>query len=241
LIRRLAVIVPAANEEQTIASCLASIAAARVHLARSPAADVQVQVIVVLDNCQDQTAVIAARFPGVRPVMISAGRVGAARHAGARAAIASAPPARELWLANTDADCAVPRDWLSFMVAEARRDTQVVLGTVLPGPGLPAAMKAVWLGRHHLREGHPHVHGANFAIRADTYLRLGGWQPLTRGEDVDLARRAASGGHLRITRTASIPVVTSSRTAARAPGGFASYLTTLGEPQQGVPQLSRVL
>src|SRR5213078_2831832 len=148
-------------------------------LARSHTAGVQVQVLVVLDNCQDRTAVIAARFPGVRPVMISAGRVGAARHAGARAAIASAPPARELWLANTDADCAVPRDWLSFMVAEARCGTQVVLGTDLPG-------------------------------------------------------RAPSAGHLRITRTASIPVVTSSRTAARAPGGFASYLTALGEPQQGV-------
>ena len=85
---------------------------------------------------------------------------------------------------QTDADCAVPRDWLSFMVAEARCGTQVVLGTVLPGPGLSAALKAAWLGRHHLREGHPHIHGANFGIRADTYLTLGGWQPLSLGEDV---------------------------------------------------------
>jgi glycosyltransferase involved in cell wall biosynthesis len=230
LIRRMAVIVPAANEEQTIAACLASIAAARAHLARRHTADIQVQVFVVLDSCQDQTAAIATHFPGVRPVMISAGRVGAARHAGTRAAIGSGPPARELWLANTDADCVVPRDWLSFMVAEARRDTQVVLGTALPGPGLPAAEKAAWLGRHHLRDNHPHVHGANFGIRADTYLTLGGWRPLPRGEDVDLARRAASAGHLRITRTASIPVVTSSRTAARAPGGFASYLSSLAAP-----------
>jgi glycosyltransferase involved in cell wall biosynthesis len=241
LIRRLAVIVPAADEERTIASCLASVAAARAHLARSHTAGIQVQVFVVLDSCRDQTAVIAARFPGVRPVMISAGRVGAARHAGARAAIASAPPARELWLANTDADCAVPLDWLSFMVAEARRGTQVVLGTVLPGPGLPAAVKAAWLGRHHLRDNHPHIHGANFGIRADTYLTLGGWQPLALGEDVELAGRATSAGHLRITRTASIPVVTSSRTAARAPGGFAGYLTALAEPRQGVPQLNRAL
>lgn len=227
MIRRMAVIVPAANEEQTIASCLASIAAARAHLARRHTAGVQVQVVVVLDSCQDRTAAIAARFPGVWPVMVSAGRVGAARHAGARAAIGSAPPARELWLANTDADCVVPRDWLSFMVAEARRDAQVVLGTVLPGPGLPTALQAAWLGRHHLRDGHPHIHGANFGIRADAYLALGGWQPLTLGEDVDLARRAASAGHLRVIRTASIPVVTSSRPIARAPGGFASYLGSL--------------
>ena len=64
MIHRLAVIVPAANEEQHIASCLASIAAARAHLARSAAAGVQVQVFVVLDGCQDQTAAIAAAFLG---------------------------------------------------------------------------------------------------------------------------------------------------------------------------------
>jgi glycosyltransferase involved in cell wall biosynthesis len=238
LIRRLAVIVPAANEERRIASCLASIGAARAHLSQRHANSVQVQVFVVLDDCRDQTAAIVRRFPGVRPIAIRAGRVGAARHAGALAAIGSAPPARELWLANTDADCAVPRDWLSFMVAESRRDNQMVLGTVLPSPGLPATLKKAWLSRHHLREGHPHIHGANFGIRADTYLTLGGWQPVTRGEDVDLARRAAAAGHLRITRTASIPVVTSSRTEARAPGGFASYLTALGAPRQADPQLS---
>ena len=238
MIRRLAVIVPASNEEQHIASCLASIGAARAHLAQSRAAGVQVRVFVVLDGCRDRTATIAARFPWVRPVMISAGRVGAVRHAGALAAIGSAPPARELWLANTDADCAVPRDWLSFMVAESRRNTQVVLGTVLPGPGLPAALEKAWLSRHHLREGHPHVHGANFGIRADTYLTLGGWQPLRLGEDVALAGRAAKAGHLQIIRTASIPVVTSSRTAARAPGGFASYLTELGAPCRDAARLS---
>jgi glycosyltransferase involved in cell wall biosynthesis len=241
LIRRLAVIVPAANEEQHIASCLASIAVAHAHLARSRTEGVQVQVFVVLDGCQDQTADIAARFPGVRRVMIRAGSVGAARNAGALAAIRGAAPTSELWLANTDADCTVPPDWLSFMVAESRRHTQVVLGTVLPGPGLPAALEKAWLSRHHLREGHPHIHGANFGIRADTYLTLGGWQPLSLGEDIDLAGRAAAAGHLRIIRTASVPVVTSSRTAARAAGGFASYLSALGAPQQGAAQLSPAL
>lgn len=230
MIRNLAVIVPAANEEQTIAACLASITAARRHLARSRTAVTQVEVFVVLDGCQDQTAAVAARFPGVRPVIISAGRVGAARHAGTRAAIGSAPSARELWLANTDADCVVPRDWLSFMVAEARRDAHMVLGTVLPGPGLPTAVRAAWLSRHHLRDNHPHIHGANFGIRADAYMALGGWQPLALGEDVDLAGRAASAGHLRVIRTASIPVITSSRPAARVPGGFASYLSSLAAP-----------
>jgi glycosyltransferase involved in cell wall biosynthesis len=239
LIRRLAVIVPAANEEQHIASCLVSIGAARAHLSQRRAGGVQVQVFVVLDGCRDKTATVVSRFSGVRPVVIRAGRVGTARHAGALAAIGGGVPTRELWLANTDADCAVPHDWLSFMMAESRRDTQVVLGTVLPGPGLPAALRKIWLSRHHLREGHSHIHGANFGIRADTYLTLGGWRPLTLGEDVDLAGRATAAGHVRIVRTASIPVVTSSRTMARAPGGFASYLTAMGAPRHGDAQLSR--
>jgi hypothetical protein len=61
------------------------------------------------------------------------------------------------------------------------------------------------------------VHGANFGIRGDSYLSLGGWPPLVTGEDTELGRRAARAGHLRISRTASIPVVTSVRQDGRAP------------------------
>jgi hypothetical protein len=79
------------------------------------------------------------------------------------------------------------------------------------------------------------VHGANLGIRGDAYLALGGWQPLVTGEDVDLARRAALSGHLRVSRTASIPVVTSVRRVGRAPRGFSSYLRALGGLPAAVP------
>jgi hypothetical protein len=140
-----------------------------------------------------------------------------------------AGPARELWLASTDADSAVPADWLTAMVAAAARGVHLVLGTVLPGPDLSPAVRARWLAGHHLRDGHPHVHGANLGIRADAYLALGGWLPLVTGEDADLARRAAAAGWLAICRTAGIPVVTSARRAARAPRGFSSYLRALAD------------
>jgi hypothetical protein len=65
--------------------------------------------------------------------------------------------------------------------------------------------------RHHLRDGHPHVHGANLGIRGDTYLALGAEPSLRAGEDVELVRRAMAAGHLRISRTAAIPVLTSPR------------------------------
>ena len=227
MIRRVAVIVPAASEERLIGRCLSSVRTARGHLYRS-SVSIQVRIVVVVDGCGDSTAAIAAACGDVQPVTISAESVGTARRAGASAALAGAGPAREVWLANTDADSEVPVNWLTSMVTEARLGAHVVLGTVMPGSGLGPAARAEWASRHHLRDGHPHVHGANFGIRGDAYLALGGWQPLVTGEDADLARRAALTGHLRISRTASIPVVTSVRRDGRVPRGFSSYLRALG-------------
>jgi len=73
-------------------------------------------------------------------------------------------------------------------------------------------------------------HGANLGIRGDTYLALGGWPELASGEDAELARRAAVAGHLRIARTASIPVVTSTRRAGRAPLGSPATSATWPHP-----------
>lgn len=226
---------PAANEEGRIGRCLESIAAARSQLYHNDT-NVHVQIIVVLDGCTDATAEIAGSFGGVQLTAITASNVGAARRAGATAAFGGGDRASELWLANTDADSEVPASFLTRIVAEAQRGAHLVLGTVLPSPILSPAVRAEWLSRHHLRDDHPHVHGANFGVRADAYLELGGWQPLVTGEDADLAKRATLTGHLRITRTASIPVVTSARQSGRAPRGFSSYLRDLGilqNPHEG--------
>jgi cellulose synthase/poly-beta-1,6-N-acetylglucosamine synthase-like glycosyltransferase len=230
MIRRVAVIIPAANEEQQIGRCLASVSAARARLYRTRAT-ISVRTLVVLDGCHDATAAVAAACGDVQSIPIAAASVGAARRAGSSAALASAGPLSELWLASTDADSEVPGNWLTRMVAEARRGAHVVLGTCVPGPGLCPQARAEWASRHQLRDDHPHVHGANFGIRGDAYLALGGWRPMATGEDADLARRAARTGHLRISRIASIPVVTSVRRDGRAPRGFSSYLRALGSAE----------
>lgn len=226
MISRVAVVVPAANEERRIAQCLSAIAAARRHLRRARK-NITVRTVVVLDGCQDGTAAVAATFGDVRSITITAGSVGAARRAGADAALADAGSPSELWLAHTDADSLVPVDWLTKMVAETDLGAHLVLGTALPGPDLDPEARAAWLSRHDLRAGHSHVHGANFGIRGDIYLGLGGWRPLVTGEDADLAERAAGTGRLRISRTAEIPVITSVRRGGRAPRGFSSYLRDL--------------
>jgi len=223
LIRRVAVVIPAANEERRIGRCLTAIAAARRHLYQSNPT-IAARTVVVLDSCDDRTAMITAVSRDVQKVAITAGSAGSARRAGASVALAGAGPPGELWLANTDADSQVPVNWLTGMVTEARLGAHVVLGTVVPGPDLEPQIRAAWLSRHHLRDGHPHVHGANFGIRADAYLNLGGWPPVPADEDTELARRAVRAGHLRISRTALIPVVTSVRHDGRAPRGFSGYL-----------------
>lgn len=225
MIRRMAVIVPAADEEEHIGDCLSALQEARACLHRGTG--IPVRIIVVLDRCQDRTAAIAGRFAGVERVTLAARNVGLARRAGAHQALTGGGPASEVWLASTDADSQVPAGWLCGMLAEAQAGAHLVLGTVVPGPGLRSALRRDWLGRHHLRDGHPHVHGANLGVRGDAYLALGGWPQLPSGEDAELARRATAAGYLRISRTAAIPVLTSARRVSRVPRGFSGYLRDL--------------
>ena len=228
MIQSVAVVIPAANERRDIGACLNAVAAARRHLQHSWARPIHVRVLVVLDSCTDGTGAVVARHPGVETVSGSYGRVGSARAAGAARVMATSGVARrELWIANTDADSTVAPDWLSAMMAHAHKGADLVLGTVLPGPGLPPAGLRRWHDRHIAREGHPHVHGANFGIRADVYAQLGGWPTLSTGEDVDLAQRAAAAGSLHIVRTGAIAVRTSARLSSRVGKGFATYLVEL--------------
>jgi len=137
VIRDVAVIVPAANEEHRIARCLTSIEVAVRHLSRRDPS-IRAQVIVTLDGCHDATAAICATFPGVSTVTTTGRNVGAARRAGTVPALSRrAGPACELWLASTDADSAVPAGWLTAMVAAAGRgNEQRHIGRLGPKLGL---------------------------------------------------------------------------------------------------------
>lgn len=228
MIATIAVVVPASNEQARLDACLRSLAAARQHVRRSAAYDVGVRLVVVLDACTDDTELVARSHGKTEIVSCQLRQVGGARAIGtAHVLSTSATAASGLWLANTDADSRVPVDWLTTMLAEADRGAHLVLGTVLPDIGLDATTQRRWLHRHVLREDHPHIHGANFGIRADVYGALGGWPGIACGEDVTLAQRAASTAQLRIVRTARIPVRTSPRLVGRAPRGFSSYLRGL--------------
>jgi hypothetical protein len=123
---------------------------------------------------------------------------------------------RRCWLANTDADCEVPADWLLDQVALARRGFVAVAGIIDVDSFVEHELHVKDSFRRSYRiqsDGwHPHVHGANMGIRADAYLRAH-----------DLWRRLESCGGRRLA-DATLQVLTSGRREGRAPLGFAAAL-----------------
>ena len=224
---RIAVVVPARDEEELLPLCLDSVRVAEAALARVRPA-VACEVIVVLDLCTDATAAVA-RSHGATVVDSLHGRVGAARALGVRTALEGRDPAAT-WVANTDADTVVPAHWLVRQVELAEAGHDLVTGTVEPGFGdEDPVLLARWHARHVLADDHPYIHAANLGIRGSVYDRLGGFEPVATHEDLRLVTRAAGAG-IVVTATDAIRVRTSGRLAARAPDGFASYLRGLGSP-----------
>jgi glycosyltransferase involved in cell wall biosynthesis len=221
--------IPARDEADRIEESLRSVVEAA---ARVP---VPVSIVVVADACTDATATIAGRVLATAPpstrsevVECDARSAGVARQLAVATALecldAPADPDR-IWLATTDADTRVPRDWLIRQLAWAAG-----LVRLDPRDALPAPVRATFDAMVSAEGfGHPHIHGANLGVRAGCWLRAGGFPPLGVGEDRALwARLRALGAHLvGVTDTV---VVTSGRTCGRTGAGFARYLCELHAP-----------
>ena len=225
------VVVPARNEERRLPRCLAAIATAATALRTGDGEIPRLRVVVVADRCTDTTFDIASGWPGVEVVVSDVGRVGAARAAGIDHLLRTehdlGTADRQIWIACTDADSAVPVEWLRLQLHHARAGIELALGTVAPDPQeLAAGLLAAWRLRHLVSDGHPHVHGANLGIRADTYRAAGGFQDVAAHEDVLLGIAVRANG-ARVISTAAGPVLTSGRTQGRAPLGMAAYLREL--------------
>lgn len=231
--KRIGVVVPAHDEEVLLPGCLDHLDVARRWLARL-APDTETRVVVVADRCLDRTPGIAAARADVDHILLDARSVGAARAAGAERLLTG--PAPVDWIASTDADSLVPRHWLTWHLAALRTGYDGLLGTVWPeGTALSALESAVWLGRHDLSDGHPHVHGANLGISASAYRAVGGFRPIPAHEDADLVARVRSAGY-RVLSSGGGRVVTSDRLTGRAPGGFADYLLQLRTAAYALPE-----
>jgi glycosyltransferase involved in cell wall biosynthesis len=213
---RLAVVVPAHDERDLLPRCLAAL--------RAATEPVPTELIVVADACLDDTAYLAAAA-GAEVVAITARNVGEARAAGMRHALRHGP--QGLWLATTDADSQVPPHWLSWHLTHAEAGADLLLGTVeVDGwEPWPLALRPAYQQLYRAATA-AHVHGANLGFSARTYVEVGGFGPLAHDEDRDLIARFRAAG-ARVVADPDCPVLTSSRPMARAPRGFAAYLSAL--------------
>jgi GT2 family glycosyltransferase len=222
----LGVVVPAHDEQDSLAACLEGL-----RVAGAAVSDrARVAVLVVLDACRDRSESVARRH-GVGIVRVTARNVGGARAAGAAALLARHGGA-PVWLASTDADSVVGPGWLSAHRDAWEQGWDALVGTVeVTDWTAHRPSTASRYARRYARGAagelaHRHVHGANLGVRASAYRAVGGYAPLVTGEDVDLVARLDATGH-RVRRDPTVPVVTSARLDARAPAGFAGHLREL--------------
>ncbi len=227
------VVVPARDEEETVAACLHALAAQTV--GRSA-----FETIVVLDACGDQTAGVVAdsarrlglavrtlEGPGLGP--------GAARRIGMEAAAARllAAGRPDGLIACTDADSRPAPDWLERQLEHTRRGARAIAGLIELEPAerelLPSAVlqrrdvdAAARLKRvrdHDPDAGHHHFAGASIGITAAAYRAVGGLEPLTALEDAAFAARLDGHG-IPIVRPSDVRVRTSARSRGRVSHGL---------------------
>jgi glycosyltransferase involved in cell wall biosynthesis len=211
------VVIPAHNEERHISACLLSVLFAAQH---PGLAGQSVSIVVVLDDCSDQTDQVVSGF-GVSRIEVAFQNVGKARAFGADHLLAVGVN----WLAFTDADSVVPHDWL---VRQLEFKADAVCGTVEVDSwrAYGELVRSKYLELYQFIENHTHIHGANLGLSAEAYLNAGGFKHLTAHEDVHLvADLKRIGAH--IVRTATNPVITSARKDYKCRGGFGEYLNNL--------------
>lgn len=225
------VLIPARNEEELLPECLKSVLEARKQLSSTTTCDI----VVAVDRSADKTLEIAVRMLKGKGAVVSlnAGAVGEARTLAAQVALRRYKgPLDRCWLSNTDADCRVPKSWLSDQLMLCGLGAEAIAGTIdvvdfsEHAPGVERRFRSSY--RVSPDGTHPHVHGANFGVRADVYTRAGGWGSLCTAEDHDLWNRLADLGTRRVSID-RVKVVTSGRRVGRAPHGFADALAAHNE------------
>ncbi|MFZ4841382.1 glycosyltransferase [Mycetocola saprophilus] len=217
MITHVVVTIPARDEAARIDRCLRSVVVAGARCA------LPVRIVLVADNCLDDTAKRARRYPPVTVFEVSGANVGAARRLGIARALETLPATPEtIWLANTDADGVVPANWLVSQVALADAGADVIIGTVRPHPGeYPREARRQWRLDHMRGQPNGSIHGANLGVRASAYLAVGCFSPMAEHEDEDLVGRLAA---YKTVPSDAGEVITSARLIGRTPGGYAGYL-----------------
>jgi glycosyltransferase involved in cell wall biosynthesis len=227
-VRAVAVIIPAHDEQELLGACLDALEPAVRH-ARE-AGLLRVLTIVIADACTDSTRA-TARARATVCLTANGRNVGAARALGTAHALAEL--AREghdpaqVYLLHTDADTLVPTDWITRHVRAATRH-DAVLGPVEVRDWTGRAEDCADRFAHAaaLEPDEDRVHGANLGVRADAYLRVGGFPALPVAEDRAIVETLRTAGE-SVVFHGDLAVCTSARVSRRVHGGFSDYLSKL--------------
>lgn len=255
IFRKIAVAIPALNEAERIFACVSA-------LARQQGAGERVDVVVLCNNCQDQTAdIVRTRFASARVHVREVSLLRPHNHAGwaRRLAIEAAAETLDLptdVLMCTDADTIVADNWIQKNLAHLGHGFDAVAGFAAPcmveWRQLRPAHRARFnrLRKYHtllayLRRNRPgsltdpwprheYEGGASIAMTLGVYRRLGEFPTPPVGEDkaIFTAIRAIGG---RIRHPLDVRVFTSCRYVGRARGGMADTIAAWGGQDDDAP------
>ncbi len=192
-IPKISVVIPAYNEENTIARVLRS-------LVEQNFPHEKFEIILVDNNCTDNTVKIAQTFGDIIVVKESQPGVGAARFTGWALA-------RGELIASTDADCELPKHWLKKIAHdfESHADTVAISSGYL---FYDRPFYVNWIVRIFERSlvalswflagGVMAMTANNMAVRRSAYLQTTGLdRTLQFGEDLNLAKKLHQFGSIR--------------------------------------------
>ena len=262
--RHVAIAVPARAEAATIESCLGAIDVAA---ARSGA--LSIVVVVLVNNSDDATAMLARRFVArhcaviVEDITLSPAHAGSARAAALDRAACELPP--DGILMTSDADSEVAPDWIAANLAEFDAGVDAIAGVVAFNaaawaqlPPIRAERGLEWrLADLHARLGtlldpvshdpwpnHIWAWGASLAVTVAAYHAVDGMPVVPLAEDRAFASRIQA-HDLRLRHSHAPVVYTSARQCGRAPGGFAdlirAYSTGRDDPCDAALEPTRLL
>lgn len=235
-----AIAIPARNEAELLPRCLAALAAQTVDPSTFA-------VIVVANNCTDDTAERASTFAGLPNLQVEE-RVFAPGQANAGTARAAAMDAAAMFsdiILTTDADCVADPNWVEAMLAAFAKGVDAVAGAVSgdweelrhqPKAAL-AIGKLEWEYLSLIAEAealfdpkpydpvprHAQQCGANMGITRAMLKAVGGVPPIPTGEDLALFNAVERFGGL-VRHEPNSHVVASARMSGRAAGGMADAL-----------------
>jgi glycosyltransferase involved in cell wall biosynthesis len=235
------VAIPVRDEAKRIGNCLAALSRQSV-----PAG----HVVLLLNNCTDQTADVVKSLPQAahRLHMIERRLEGSSASAGVARGLAmdrAASLIRDGVILTTDADGEVPRNWIELNLKAIQQGADAVCGRAVIDP-IEALLIPQHLHDDDAREvaygqlldqirsiilpdaadpwpRHQEDSGASLAITASMFRRIGGLPRLPSGEDRALIESLRS-IDARVRHDLQISVVVSGRIEGRAGGGMADTI-----------------